>query len=53
MGMHTTAQLLQTTSFYNLLKKRWPEKQDTLLLELNRLVKRYRLAEALTLLNNE
>ena len=35
-----------------LLKKRWPEKQYTLLLELNRLVKRYRLAEALALLNN-
>ncbi|MFZ4440896.1 MAG: sensor histidine kinase, partial [Syntrophales bacterium] len=34
-----------------LLAKSWPEEQETLLAELNRLVKRYRLQEALDLLN--
>ena len=34
-----------------LLQKRWPEEQKTLLAELNRLVNRYRLQEALDLLN--
>ncbi|MFZ4441131.1 MAG: ATP-binding protein, partial [Syntrophales bacterium] len=36
-----------------LLAKSWPEEQETLLAELNRLVKRYRLQEALDLLNTE
>jgi len=36
-----------------LLAKRWPEAQETLLAELNRLVKRYRLQEALDLLTQE
>ncbi|MEI7672095.1 MAG: ATP-binding protein, partial [Deltaproteobacteria bacterium] len=35
-----------------LLAKSWPEEQETLLAELNRLVKRYRHQEALGLLNN-
>ncbi|MFZ4438432.1 MAG: ATP-binding protein, partial [Syntrophales bacterium] len=34
-----------------LLAKSWPKKQETLFAELNRLVKRYRLQEALDLLN--
>ena len=34
-----------------LLAKSWPEEQETLLAELNRLVKHYRLQEALDLLN--
>ena len=34
-----------------LLAKSWPEEQETLLADLNRLVKRYRLQEALDLLN--
>ena len=34
-----------------LLQKRWPEEQEILLAELNRLVDRYRLQEALDLLN--
>ena len=34
-----------------LLQKRWPEEQEILLAELNRLVQRYRLAEALAILN--
>jgi hypothetical protein len=34
-----------------LLAKSWPEEQETLLAELNRLVKRYRLQEAFDLLN--
>ena len=34
-----------------LLQKSWPEEQETLLVELNRLVNRYRLQEALDLLN--
>ena len=34
-----------------LLAKSWPEEQETLLAELNRLVNRYRLQEALDLLN--
>jgi hypothetical protein len=34
-----------------LLEKSWPEEQETLLVELNRLVNRYRLQEALDLLN--
>ncbi|MEI7671514.1 MAG: ATP-binding protein, partial [Deltaproteobacteria bacterium] len=36
-----------------LLAKSWPEEQETLLAELDRLVKRYRLQEALDLLNAE
>jgi uncharacterized membrane protein YheB (UPF0754 family) len=36
-----------------LLKKRWSESHETVLTELSRLVKRYRLAEALELLNKE
>ena len=36
-----------------LLAKSWPEAQETLLVELNRLVKRYRLQEALDLLTQE
>ncbi|MEI7671085.1 MAG: ATP-binding protein [Syntrophales bacterium] len=36
-----------------LLAKSWPEEQETLLAELNRLVNRYRLQEALDLLNQE
>ncbi|MFZ4440985.1 MAG: hypothetical protein ACOYOS_21445, partial [Syntrophales bacterium] len=36
-----------------LLQKSWPEEQETLLAELDRLVKRYRLQEALDLLNAE
>ncbi|MFZ4441628.1 MAG: hypothetical protein ACOYOS_24740 [Syntrophales bacterium] len=35
------------------LAKNWPEEQETLLAELNRLVKRYRLQEALDLLNKD
>ncbi|MFZ4441190.1 MAG: hypothetical protein ACOYOS_22480, partial [Syntrophales bacterium] len=35
-----------------LLAKSWPEEQETLLAELDRLVKRYRLQDALDLLNN-
>ena len=34
-----------------LLVKSWPEAQETLLAELNRLVNRYRLQEAFDLLN--
>ena len=34
-----------------LLAKSWPEEQQSLLAELNRLVKRYRLQEALDFLN--
>ena len=36
-----------------LLQKSWPEEQETLLAELNRLVNRYRLTEALELLNKD
>ena len=36
-----------------LLTKSWPEEQETLLAELNRLVNRYRLQEALDLLNKD
>ncbi|MEI7673002.1 MAG: ATP-binding protein, partial [Deltaproteobacteria bacterium] len=36
-----------------LLAKSWPEEQETLLAELNRLVNRYRLQEALDLLNKD
>jgi len=36
-----------------LLQKSWPEEQETLLAELDRLVKRYRLQEALDRLNAE
>ncbi|MEI7674034.1 MAG: ATP-binding protein, partial [Deltaproteobacteria bacterium] len=36
-----------------LLTKSWPEEQETLLAELDRLVKRYRLQEALDLLNKD
>ena len=35
-----------------LLAKNWPKEQETLLAELDRLVKRYRLQDALDLLNN-
>ena len=34
-----------------LLEKRWPEEQETLLAELSHLVRNYRLAEVLNLLN--
>ncbi|MFZ4441231.1 MAG: response regulator, partial [Syntrophales bacterium] len=34
-----------------LLQRRWPEDQETLLAEVNRLVQRYRLPEALVVLN--
>ena len=34
-----------------LLQRRWPDDQETLLAEVNRLVQRYRLAEALVVLN--
>ncbi len=36
-----------------LLEKSWPEEQETLLAELNHLVNRYRLQEALDLLNKD
>ena len=36
-----------------LLEKSWPEEQETLIAELDRLVKRYRLQEALDLLNKD
>ena len=36
-----------------LLEKRWPEEQETLLAELSRLVRNYRLEEALDLLNKD
>ena len=36
-----------------LLQNSWPEEQQTLLAELNRLVNRYRLQEAFTLLTQE
>ncbi len=36
-----------------MLAKSWPEEQETLFAELNRRVKRYRLQEALDLLNQE
>ena len=36
-----------------LLEKSWPEEQENLLAELNRLVNRYRLQEALDLLNKD
>jgi two-component system sensor histidine kinase/response regulator len=36
-----------------LLQRKWPENQETVLAQLNRLVQRYRLAEALVLLDNE
>jgi hypothetical protein len=35
-----------------LLKKSWPEEQEILLLEVNRLVRSYRLQEALDLLSD-
>jgi hypothetical protein len=36
-----------------LLKRRWSENHETVLTELNRLVQRYRLDEALALLDKE
>ena len=36
-----------------LLQRQWPEEQETLLVKLNALVQRYRLAEALALLDKE
>ena len=36
-----------------LLEKSWPEEQETLLAELNRLIKLYRHQEALDLLNKD
>ena len=36
-----------------LLAKSWPAEQETLLAELDRLVKHYRLREALDLLNKD
>ncbi len=37
----------------SLLQRRWPEGQEAVLVELNRLVQHYRLTEALTILDIE